>query len=930
MGSFVDYGTTQQKGGTFVGYGSSPNEPLQLLEEAGYEVPKKKGWSLLGKKFINVLGGVLDVLRTGEYAMGGILAGKGPITGIREKISPSEVLLKDREEERKFWSKEGLTALAIDILLDPTTYITFGAGGGLKLYTKGGTILVNKSGKKLLTTMIKKGASEGAARRALARIIQEGGEEAAKKYIGKSGLRFMGQLIIPAEKFEIVGKAIKKLPGAGALNKIGNGFSRAFRPFREIELMPAKVGGEGLYTEFLYKPYVRETRKQIFKEIDNIKKKALQAYKEYGVDVGKTIGYKIETQKLTGDKFLDEIIKWMKKEQDEMLKIERATGKKIGEIKGYLRHYLTPEGRKFISEGNNFMSALPKPLRARLQAAKPRKIEGTIREINAFFREKYGIKNFFEPDAFKAFAMRKAEHIKYLNTHKFLEAAKARFGIRIDKATSTFVDGIRFVEPTNPQLKGWLLPEPIVKHLDDTLKFLTNEDTMRGFIKMYDKLLSIWKKNVTGYFPAFHTRNFWGGSFNNWLAGVKISDNIDASKILRGSDHTIKTEIGTTYTGKQILDLAERYGVMGQPGMMDVYRQVEEMVEEITASNLKKARLKLSNAPRWITEQVEDRLRLPLFINRLKKGYSPAEAAKDVFKFHFDYLPETGLTPFERMAMRRIIPFYTWTRNNVPLQIEMMMRQPGKYAGLEKLRQAMLGKEGKEEMKWLPEWMREMFIFKLPSPAELKNAPPWIRKIFEDDLGRSLWMQLDLPLDDIKYLPISSSGIREIASALTPFLKYPIELYMNRNFYFGGDIWNPDLPKEMQTRSTIEQLKILPKPIKKFLNFREVYYRDWRYPEQKKFIKRYEMDARALHFLMSFLGRYYSTLKGIFDKEVPPIWRASRYVGGIPVRPVDIEAEKDRREWEQEKQVEEMIRWLKQHKIIPYKQTKKKGTFVDY
>ena len=135
MGSFVDYGTTQQKGGTFVGYGSSPNEPLQLLEEAGYKVPKKKGWSLLGKKFINVLGGVLDVLRTGEYAMGGILAGKGPITGIREKISPSEVLLKDREEERKFWSKEGLTALAIDILLDPTTYITFGAGGGLKLYT---------------------------------------------------------------------------------------------------------------------------------------------------------------------------------------------------------------------------------------------------------------------------------------------------------------------------------------------------------------------------------------------------------------------------------------------------------------------------------------------------------------------------------------------------------------------------------------------------------------------------------------------------------------------------------------------------------------------------------------------------------------------------------------------------------------------------
>jgi len=309
-------------------------------------------------------------------------------------------------------------------------------------------------------------------------------------------------------------------------------------------------------------------------------------------------------------------------------------------------------------------------------------------------------------------------------------------------------------------------------------------------------------------------------------------------------------------------------------------------------------------------EQVEDRLRLPLFINRLKKGYSPAEAAKDVFKFHFDYIPETGLTPFERIIMRRLIPFYVWTRNNVPLQIGMMMKQPGKYASLEKLRQSMFGEKEQEEFKVLPSWMKEMFI----SPLGIK-----------DDIGRSLWMQLDLPLDDIRYLPISSSGIREIASTFTPFLKYPIELYMNRNFYFGGDIWNPELPAEMQTRSTIEQLKHLPNPIKKFLNFREVKYRDWRYPEEKKFITRYEMDAKKLHFINSFLGRYYSTFKGIFDEDIPPEWRVSRYVGGIPVRPIDIPEETQRREAEQERQAQEMLRYLQQHNLIPYKSEERKS-----
>ena len=909
--SLKDYTTTTQRKG--LSSYLKPEKPgiVGELEEYGYQVPAEKGWSLLGKKFVNVLGGVLDVLRTGEYAVGGILSGKSPITGIREKISPSEVLLKDREEERKFWSKEGIAGLAIDILLDPTTYLTFGTAGLMKLQTKGGAVALSKAGRGLMREVIEKGASDAAAKRVMAKVLQEGGEAATKKYIGKSGLKFMGQVFMPEKYFNMAGKVLNKLPGAGQVNKVGRGFAKAFVPFKEIDNLPAKIGGKGTYTDFLYKPFVRETRQKIFKEIDEVKKVAAKAYKDYGIDVGKKIGYQVETQTFTGDEFLDGIIKWMGKEQDNILQIEKATGKKIGEIQGYLRHYLTPEGRKFIDKGNDFMGALSKPLKAKLKAAKPRKIEGTIREINTFFRQEYKIKNFFEPDAFKAFAVRKIEHVRFINTHKFLESAKARFGVRLDKAKSTVLEGgIKLVESTNPQLKGWLLPEPITKHLDDTLKSFTQEETMKGFVRFYDKALSFWKKNVTGVFPAFHTRNFMGGSFNNWLAGVEPLDNALTWKILQGSDDIIKTKIGTEYSGKQILDLAEKFGVRGQPGMMDVYRQVEGAIEEITATNLKKVGIKASNAPRWVMEFVEDRLRLPVFINRLKKGYSPAEAAKDVFKFHFDYLPETGLTSFERLYMKRLIPFYTWTRNNVPLQLEMMMKQPGKYAGLEKLRMAIMGKEGKEDMKWLPEWMKEMFITKLP---------------FKDDAGRSLWAQLDLPMEDINKLPISSSGIREIASMLTPMLKYPLELYFNRNFYFGGDIWNPDVPTEMQTTKTIEQLKHLPDPIKKFLNFREVNYRDWRYPDEKRFIKRYEMDARKLHFLYSFVGRYYSTLKGIFDKDIPAEWKVSRYVGGIPIRPVSIEEEKERRESEQERTANAMMKYLKQHKLIPYKEQEKTG-----
>jgi hypothetical protein len=1142
-----------------------PETPFTAkVEEAGYEVPDGSGWSLFGDRFKNTLVGVLDVLRTGEYAMGGVMSGKSPITGIREKISPSEAL-KIADDETSLWSKRGLGALAVDILLDPTTYLTFGTAGVMKLVTKGGQVALTKSGRKLMREMISKGADDSTARSTMAKIIEEGGEEATKKYIAKSGLKFMGKVFIPEANFRAAGKVINMLPGANRTRKVGGGFAKAFVPFRDIDHLPALAGGQATFTDFLYKPFQRQMRYEIFKGLDEIKGIAQKSVKQYGVDVGRRLGEIVESKKLSGDVFLDNIVTQYRKDADIMFDIEKATGKKMGKVQGYLRHYLTEDARDFLTKGIDFdfQKALPIALRVKLQAAKSRSMPGVIKEINAFMREKYEVPKFFEEDFFKSWAKRRAEHIRFVNTTKFLEDVKARFGVRTDKLSESGVkqtklpiqpelpkvpiakaispdfqplaqearkyksaeefvrgqerlftgqvgkfdpqkvtgrgvsltpsrsaaadfadargldisvtelfldknvkilltdkipanikvpleqanktlkefskkpfnfakattqevkiqdetfnrlvkevqdlqkpvrdfakeqgfdgvrmpelegeivvfnpdvlktksqlidfynqavrgvlpeipqipgakivsiageaveeaprvadklqptsmgdvyisnDGVKYIASNNPNLKGFLIPEPIVRHVDKALDVLTNEETLGKFLKLYDKSLALWKANVTGMFIAFHTRNAIGGTFNNWLAGIKAVDQLDTERILQGSDHLIKTDIGTVYHGQAVRDLAERFGVMGQPGQMDVYRKSEEMINELGATGMKWAKLKLSYAPRFAMEQVENRLRLPLFINRIKKGYSPGDAAKDVFKFHFDYMPETGLTPFERTAMKRIFPFYVWMRNNVPLQIEMMLKQPGKYAGIEKIRQHMIGpdaKPGEEEkglraeMKWLPDWMKEMFIF----PAGLK-----------DEAGKALWTQLDLPLDDIKMLPISSSGIREIASAMSPFLKFPMERYFNKSMYFGGDIWNDDLPRELQTRQTIEELKHLPSPVKKFLNFREVKYRDWTDKNNISFKTRYEMDARKLHIINSFLGRYYSTLKGTFDEEIPAAWKASRYVGGVPVRSFDIEEEKGKRLFEQEKRAQAMLQYLKQHNIIPYERRNK-------
>src|SRR3990167_10949453 len=95
---------------------------------------------------------------------------------------------------------------------------------------------------------------------------------------------------------------------------------------------------------------------------------------------------------------------------------------------------------------------------------------------------------------------------------------------------------------------------------------------------------------------------------------------------------------------------------------------------------------RITNLPRKTMQEVEGRLRLPLFLDRIAKGDNFDEAMKMVYKYHFDYAPE-ALTPFERNVMRRLIPFYRWARGNIPLQIESLVTQPRKYTWISRLLQ---------------------------------------------------------------------------------------------------------------------------------------------------------------------------------------------------------------------------------------------------
>ncbi len=596
-----------------------------------------------------------------------------------------------------------------------------------------------------------------------------------------------------------------------------------------------------------------------------------------------------EAVKTSGNKIVDDIIGNIRNQHQQFANIEKTKGILDTELPDYVRHYLTPEGRDFLNKtGMNITAELNKPLRVKNPFSKTRQLDGTIEGINKYFQGRYGVQ-LFEPDAFKAFAARKAEHIKAVNTYDFLTNIGQQFGKQAEVITKEiknpitgkmatketikpiFENGIRYIESSVPQLKGTLLPEQIAKHVDDTYKTLTNEEATRKFLSLYDKALGFWKGSVTGWFPSFHTRNSIGGVFNNWLAGVKSPARyLQGDQIARGLEGTITTKFGTKYSYGQIRELASKLGVVGQPGYLDVMREVEKDIGKGPVS-------KLMDAPKKAMEVVENRLRLPLFVDRLIKGDAPEQAAKQVFQFHFDYAPE-ALTGFEQNVMKRLLPFYRWTRGNIPLQLEQMVKQPGKYAAIGKF----LGNIQSDKQK---------------ANDEFASLPPYMREGLPVRLGEKNGFSqylygLGLPVEDVNRI-WKGDAKRTVASMvgeLSPILKYPIEVGTGQNLFTGEPI--------EQSNRVFPFVNSVP-GLRDWLEVTEHKNKDGSLS--------YRGNAYKLHFLNTALGRFYNTAGKLTDENSSGAVKFLYGLVGAKAKSVDIEKEKFYRQQELQNRLEQQL-----------------------
>jgi hypothetical protein len=324
---------------------------------------------------------------------------------------------------------------------------------------------------------------------------------------------------------------------------------------------------------------------------------------------------------------------------------------------------------------------------------------------------------------------------------------------------------------------------------------------MRAFLRHVDPLNNWMKSNLVSSF-GFLLRNSYGGWFNNWLADVDMTNHA------RWGNTMVRYARGTgSFGDNAMVYIADDAGVVG------IGQTASEAAGGVKASwnpfagtrnpdktfiwNYGMRKLNTQGVEPWLRGTlVYDRMTKALeqgrFLNvvaddgtkyafsSLKDVTSEAHARalqkavkdsnlldnmiSDVYKYHFNY---DDISRFERNVVKRVLPFYTWTRKNVPLQLEMMATDPGRTVNLYMNTKRNLESTTPIE-NIVPGYFGETNMARLPFTYG----------------GNRVYGEVDLPFQD----PFKVMDVRgQLVGMLNPLIKAPIESAM------GKELWS-DVP----------------------------------------------------------------------------------------------------------------------------------------
>lgn len=691
----------------------------------------------------STLDSIFDVLMTGERASAAVastvLFGQDPAKAWQEGTTYQEIvdeLFPDAPEALR-----RIIGFGAGVALDPLTYVGIGAA------TKAG------KGARSLMTFAGRPVIEG-------KPVLEGLKGVKRGFYGTRVGEKLGQGFVPDFRTKYIHPELR-------------GAKETYYGERAMGAMEADQAREEiakLWDEFGFTD--KESREAILDYMESLPRKedyseALNTVRE-ALDPSKPGSSAI--WKMATDMKLMQEKQWMDMGYLTEEKIQGLIHK--AGVGAHMRHFLKEQPKR------PWQYFRTRKIQRTLKEAKPdwmkgRTYAGLTTKINKAMEEK-GIKEFFETDLAVITGRHHLELTQAKAANNYMQKIADEVGVPFEKGNVPFghIDIPKKYDPTGI-FEGKAIPEDLFKEVMSVQRAaLQGDEFTNSLLSGLDWGTDWFRSTTLHMFGAYHVRNAFGNFWNNFIAGgVNPSDYKRAGQFLWDATNGKLDD-----AGQQLFEEMTANRLLGT-GMFagEVATKVPNTIREAWVNGNWfpfSQTFKGTLVGQYVGNWNENFARAAHYISRRRMGWAPADAAISTKKSLFDYTKE-GLTDFEHNILRRAIPFYRWTRNNLPYQIAMMVENPGKFAVFPKMKQAVEKAYGPQPTeKWMSDWMKE--------------SDPWHIK-YNSETGQHMYffMRNWIPADD---LMMFLDPVNDLMSMVNPWLKEPLQQVINWDFYFKKPI----------------------------------------------------------------------------------------------------------------------------------------------
>lgn len=344
----------------------------------------------------------------------------------------------------------------------------------------------------------------------------------------------------------------------------------------------------------------------------------------------------------------------------------------------------------------------------------------------------------------------------------------------LDRAGST-ADGVSDVVAMNKSAYN------VMKNIDRAYR------EVPAIAKMYDKVMVAWKAtNLLS--PAFHVRNAIGNSTNMYLAGMNLPQQLKFQgkawtqlgqyrklmKVVNEKGIAALSDADKLFmnTVEQFLNSGASQIVKGGARDLD---DIAKLTSKKTSSKVAGVVQEVVDTNFKIAEQMDDVQRYAMWMWSMEKyandPKATTKALMDVRNALFDY---SNLTPFERDYMKRLIPFYTFMKNNLVFQASNIMENTGQYVKL---------------LRSYDTWNEDIGGIKTEDMPDYMSGNMWLpipMSFGADDAETISFLKLNLPPAD--FLEFIENPLKKGVTSVTIPIKLAWELGTNTDSFTGAPL----------------------------------------------------------------------------------------------------------------------------------------------